>query len=231
MSHTSPVVRRYQYRLAALALAMPLFAGGCVSGVVNMMALPFFLMGGDVRQPPSGVALVTSKKENKKVVVLSYADFGLRNGHGPLDDDLAGMLATEIAKAEERLTVVPERKVRQWRDQNPNWVDLTLQEIGEQFEVDYVIFFEVAKFSISDPRNPYLYQGNTKISFRVHDVNKDELVFQTDSYERDFPPNRPVPVTEVSSEDQFRQLFLRRIAQELSWYVVPHEEVNPIASF
>lgn len=194
-----------------------------------MMALPYFLMGGDARQPPR-VQLVKSKKENKKVLVLSYADFGLRNGYGPIDDELTALLIGEIVRNEERLEVVPERDVREWRDQNTQWVDMTLQEIGEKFKVDYVVFFEVNSFSMSDPKNAYLYQGKTSVSFRVHDVSNNTLIFE-EEYVRDYPPNRPVPVTDVSSEDQFRQRFLRRVAQELSWYIVPHDKINPDSPF
>lgn len=230
MSRKLPAACRSRLLLCTLALLLPLSSVGCIGGVVNMMALPYFLMGGDARQAPTGVALVTSKKETKKVLVLSYADFGLRNGFGPIDDELTGLLIGEITKNEERLNVVPERKVREWRDRNSNWVDLTLQEIGEHFKVDYVVFFEVNDFTMSDPKNAYLYQGNTSISFRVHDVKQDAVICQR-TYERDFPPNRPVPVSDVKSEEHFRRLFLQRIAQELSWYIVPHEKIDPVSVF
>lgn len=212
-----------------LSVMVPIVASGCLGGVVNMMALPYFIMRGDARQDPLGVSLVKAKKETRRLVVIPYADFGLRNGFGALDEDLAGMLIAEIVKAEDRLKIVPERKVREWKDVRGDWGEWTSQQIGEHFDVDYVVYFEIANFKLSDPKNPYLLQGNTRVLFRVYDVNRETEIF-SDVYERDFPPNRPVSVTEIS-EGEFQRRFLRRVAKELSWFITPHESVDPITDF
>lgn len=215
-----------QRRLVASVLAslIALAPAGCA---VNMMALPYFLFGGQSLADPA-VKLVHKKKDKKKVLVLSYADSNIQWGHDAIDDELCGLLIGKIAAGDSRLEVIPERRVRSWKDMNPDWADKSLQQIGEHFDVDYVIFFECTAFSLNEAKNQFLLQGKTRVVFRVHDVNKDSLVYDN-VYQKDYPPNRAVPLTDVNSEEQFRRMFLRRIAQELSWYVVPHPYADEVS--
>ena len=55
----------------------------------------------------------------------------------------------------------------------------------------------------------------------------EEQIFD-DTYHRDYPPHRAVQVTDTS-EDRFQEAFLRTVARELSWYVVPHQYSDQIA--
>jgi hypothetical protein len=202
----------------------------CMSGcAVNMMALPYFLMSGGNMADPQ-VKLVKKKKDKKKVVVLAYAPSGLQWGFDVIDGELASQLVDQIANAEPRLEVVSEREVRAWRDVNTNWMDKNLQEIGEHFDVDYVLFVEAAEFTLNESKNQYLLKGRTRMLFKVHDVNKDQVIFDQE-YVREYPRNRPISIQDVTSEEQFRKAFMRQVTKELSWYVVPHsyeEEANDL---
>lgn len=205
-------------RLAALAIWLAVLgSGGCM---VNMMALPYFLFVKDMAVPPK-VKLVDKKKDRKKVMVLSYANSGLQWGHDEIDEELTALLIGEIAQAEDRLEVVPERQIRAWRDLNAGWAEKSLQEIGEHFDVDYVLFLECADFSLNEGKNQYLLRGRGRILFRVHDVAKNTIIYENE-YLREYPRERPVSINDITSEDQFKKAFLRRIAKELAWYVVPH---------
>ncbi|QDU61353.1 hypothetical protein Pan216_22090 [Planctomycetes bacterium Pan216] len=218
------VLPRRNWMLAGLLLATALGSSGCL---VNMMALPFYLIGAESKAPPA-IELVDGRRDEKRVLVLSYANSGLRFGHDAIDEEIAQLLGFNIASNEKRFTVVPEREVRHWRDMNSHWGEMSLQEIGEEFDVDYVIFTEVQEFSLNETKNQYLLQGKSRVIFRVHDVNKDMVVFN-DMYMCSYPPNRSVPLTEVISEDHFRRRFLRKIARDLSWYVVPHRYVDEVS--
>lgn len=219
--------RQGRWCLYGLVLGLSAFLQtGCL---VNMMALPFFLFAGESLTDPA-VKLVKGKRDHKKVVVIPYADASMRFGFDALDTDLAGLVVTEIANGDDRLEVVPERKVRAWRDQNPQWIESSLQKVGEHFDADYVIFFEVQKFTLNETKNQFLLQATCDITVRVHDVAKDTQIFDQ-VYHREYPPGRAVPLSEVVTEEQFRTKFLRTVARELSWYVVPHkfaEEINDL---
>lgn len=206
--------------LVLLLSVMPLGVTGCTS-FVNMMAVPYFLIAGEPEKEPP-VKILKGKKDHKKLVVLSYAESGLRWGYDAVDSELTSLMIGEMVQAEKRLEVIPERKVRDWRDKTPNWSNMSLQSIGEHFDCDYVMFIEVRKFTLNEAKNQFLLKGNVNVMVKIHDVAKESLVFD-DVYAREYPPNRSVSVTDVASEEQFRRLFLRTVAKELSWYVLPHK--------
>lgn len=216
-------MRRAGSGLFVLGATLAIASSGCA---VNMLSLPYFLFVGEQMVPPK-VKLVEKKKDKKKLLVLSYANSGLQWGFDAIDDELTALLIQEISQAENRLEVIPERTVREWRDVNAGWADKSLQEIGDHFDVDYVLFIECADFQLNEGKNQYLLKGKTKVSVKVHDVNKKQIIYETD-YLRSYPRERVVSINDVQSEDQFRKSFLRRIAKELSWYVAPHKAGDEI---
>lgn len=211
-------------RGAPLTLALILTAligSGC-------RALPYFLMLAPEPTIAPEISLFANKREKKRAMVISYADSGIRFGYESIDDDLTDLLLAELVRNEERLEIIPARKVREWKDRNQGWVEKSLQDIGEHHDVDYVIFLEAQDFSLNETKNQYLLQGRARVLFRVHDVAKDVTIFER-TYDRDYPPNRPVPVTEVASEEQFKRRFLMTMARELSWFLVPHRQADQVS--
>lgn len=213
---------RAQVKVAGtiLAVAAALGMAGC-SGSVNLLALPYFLLGGKEPMIPPRVELSKGRKDKRKLLVLCYAEPGLQFGFDSIDEALCGLIIGELARNEPRFEVTPERKVRAWVDLNPKWHLHDLAEIGEQFDVDYVLYFEVVDFHLNETKNQYLLKGGARVHVDIHDVNANKRMLQTD-YEREYPPHRAVPLTDVRSEEQFRDMFLRTIARELSWNVLPH---------
>lgn len=193
---------------------------------LNVLAIPYFLIAGEPKVPPA-YKLVEKRKDTKRVLVLAFADTGLRWGYQAIDDELTGLLSSQLQLGDKRLEVVPDRSVREWKDRNADWVDKDPQMIGEHFDVDYVLFVEITSFSLNTTQNQFLLQGHCDVLFKVWDVNKESMVF-SDVFEKDYPTERSIELQDVTSEEQFRRLFLRRIAEELSWYVVPHRAADEI---
>lgn len=199
---------------------------GCNS-FVNMMALPYFLAGQDSMIDPR-VSLLKDKKDKKRIVVVTFASAGLRFGHDSIDDSLTTLLSANIMLGDERFDVIPARKVREWKDTNPKWYDMNLQTIGEYFDTDYVLWLEVESFSLNETKSQYLLQGMAETVFKIYDVNK-QVVVHSEHYKRDYPSNRPVPLSDVQSEDQFRQRFLEAMARDISWSIVPHRPADEVS--
>lgn len=217
---------RRSSRSKSLILLVMLAVTTNVGCAVNMLALPYFLFAGEPKIPPP-VSLCEKKKDTKRILVLAFADNSIQWGHQSVDDELTGLLVSQIIQADKRFEVVPERAIREWKDRNSNWIDKDPQAIGEHFDVDYVLFVEVTTFNLNTTRNQFLLQGHADVLFKVWDVNKDALLF-SDVFERDYPSNRSIELQDLQSEDQFRRMFLRRVAQELSWYIVPHQTADEI---
>lgn len=205
-----------------LAMTLSVLTTGC--------ALPYFILGvfgkEDLVQP--AVQLCEGRKDVKRLLVLTYASSKLRFEFDAVDDDLSKVLGRMLETRESRFEVVPDRKVRAWRDMNPNWADADLAEIGAQFDVDHVVFVEILDFTLNETKNQYLLKGNCGIQLKIYDVERDEEILK-DFYERDYPPHRELQLTEVSSEYAFRNRFLRRIAEELSWYLTPHRRTDELS--
>jgi hypothetical protein len=211
----SPLTARL--RACALVGLTALASAGC-NGMVNMLALPALLTGAEMIEPE--VKLVKGRTDSAKILVLSYANADLRWGNDSVDEEITAMLSAELSK-ESRFKITPERKVRAWKDLNPRWSTKSPQAIGEEFEVDYVVTIEVTDFVVQEPKNPFLLQGRVKSRIKVHDVKKDQECY-SDIYTREFPATGPIPAQDVSSQDGFKIKFMRTVAQELSWRLVPH---------
>ena len=91
-----------------LAVATMLSSTGCF---VNMMALPFFLFGKEPTIDPP-LKLVSGRRDSKKILVLSYADNGLKFGFDSIDEDICSLAGAAIVQGDPRLEVVPARKAR-----------------------------------------------------------------------------------------------------------------------
>ena len=210
-------------RTAAVALAGALAVAttGC-SGMVNMLALPALFTGAECIEPK--VKLVKGKHDKAKILVLSYANTDLRWGNDSVDEEITAMLSAELSQ-EPRFKITPERKVRAWKDLNPRWSAKGPQAIGEEFEVDFVVMLEVTEFAVQEPKSPFLLQGRTKATIKVHDVKKDMQVY-TDIYTREFPSTGPIPASDVSSQDGFKIKFMKTLAKELSWTLVAHPSAD-----
>ena len=204
-------------RVVALAGLAASAATGC-SGMVNVLAIPALFTGSECIEPE--VKLVKGRHDSARVLVLSYANADLRWGNDSVDEEITAMLSAELSK-ESRFKITPERKVRAWKDLNPRWARKNAQEIGEEFEVDYVVTLEVTDFAVQEPKSPFLLQGRAKAKIRVHDVKKDQMVYD-DVFTRDFPSTGPIPAQDVASQDGFKIKFMRTLARELSWKLVAH---------
>jgi hypothetical protein len=214
----SPVVRRAK----AAALALALLSGmGCS---LDVLALPYFMFAGEPKTHPP-VQLCKGRKDKKKLLVLVYADTGIQWGYQAVDAELTGLLIGQIAQGDSRIELVPERTIREWKDRNADWMDKDPQAIGEHFDVDYILFAEITSFTLNTTRNQFLLQGHTDILLKIWDVNAEEVIFSS-VFERDYPSARQVELQSVASEEDFRRKFLRRIARELSWHVVPHRAAD-----
>src|SRR5262249_52103356 len=187
-------------------------------GLVNVLAIPAIFTGSECIEPK--VKLVKGRHDSAKVLVLSYANTDLRWGNDSVDEEITAMLSVELSN-EPRFKIMPERKVRAWKDLNPRWSTKSPQAIGEEFEVDFVVMLEVTDFAVQEAKNPFLLQGRAKAKIKVYDIKKDQEIYN-DVYTREFPSTGPIPASDVASHDGFKINFMKTLAKELSWNFVSH---------
>ena len=209
--------------LAVLAAAL---GTGCA---VNLMGLPYFLFAGESKLPPKW-ELLKDKRDTARILVLSYADPSMRFGYDAVDAELSNALVTEIAGAEPRFEVVPPHEVLEWRERHPDLADMDLVQIGEEFDVDYVLFIDLLDFDLNTTKNHMLLQGRTRVRVHVTEVDRG-MQIHDDEYARQYPPDAPIPLGRVSTEAVFQRRFLQRMAKEISWYIVPHPPADDFVDY
>lgn len=193
-----------------------------MTGCFNPQAIWWLASGGKDPTVPPQLELLDGKKDRQSLLVITYANSELKFGYDAIDDALCSQVIAEVAQQEERFDLVPERKVRSWKDENPDWADHPILDIGLAFDVRYVLFLEVDDFSLNQTNNTFLYQGHISTRVRVFDVDR-EVMLLDEMFSAQYPPNRPLQVQEVRSEIEFQNEFLQDAAQQIAWYIVPHE--------
>ncbi len=151
-------------------------------GCGNLGALFYFLSPSQGDPPP--VELVKGRKK-KSIAYLVYVNNGLKFTFDDLDSQLAGRLATQTKLTDKRFVVKPDREVREWKDKNPQWLEMNLQKIGEALDVDFVYFVEIKRFSLNETKSQLLLQGATDMVVKIHDVEEDVLRYDN-TYHREF---------------------------------------------
>ncbi len=111
------------------------------------------------------------RHDSAKILVLSFASTDLRLGqrlggrrdHG--DDfrrNLEGFAVQSHSRTQGSGVEGPQ----------PRWSTKSPQDIGEEFEVDYVVTLEVTDFAVQEPKSPFLLQGRAKASIKVPTTSK-----------------------------------------------------------
>jgi hypothetical protein len=124
----------------------------------------------------------------------------------------------------EKVKIVPFHKVEKFKTDNPKWGSMRADEIGRKFDADYVIDVEIESLTLYRPGSrKTLFEGSAKLHVSVLDVHKpDDGPAWRQPLSIPYPSSRgPIPVGD-DSPDSFRELFVRRIATELTWKFTGH---------
>jgi hypothetical protein len=214
--------------LAALAVGL----AGVVVGCTDLGSMTYFLMPEE--RLPAKIKHLASKdaKQEPRVLVLTYAGLETRAEFIHADRQLSEMLTRNLKdladSAGEKLSIVPPRKVEEFKNANPNWRGMEVAQIGRKFGADYVIYLEVNTLALYEPGNGNtLYRGRANLLVSLVDVKRPDETPNQENYVCLFPSDArgPVPVHDIPMI-QFRQDFLSHVARQLSLYFskYPREE-------
>jgi hypothetical protein len=205
--------------LAALGLT------GC-----NVLSLPFFIFGPEptIEAQLRKVASDDKKKE-VKVAILTYSGLGLPTEFIRADRDLSERLRAQLKASfeynKEKVTVVGSRRVEAFKNENPGWHTMDLDEVGKQLGADYVIYLEIRHLSLYEKGSgSTIYRGRADISVSLVDVNDGEEGPLRREFTTQFPTEarQGIPVDGDVNLQKFKDSFLDYVAQRLSWYFTSH---------
>ena len=226
-------MKRISWRRGVWALALAACLGP-VSGC-SILGLAYFvglMVGMETREKPK---FGFPEEQSLRIVVVTRTDFGSQIELGAVDRELNEMVARKLfegfdgEKKLKQVKVIKATKVAKWQDEHPNWHGLEPVEVGRAFQADYVIYLEVLGLNLyEDGATRNLYHGRTDVAITVVKVDdSDGEQLHQEELHFEYPINRPIPSADLSLA-RFRREFLGRLADQVSWYFVPHEQVyNP----
>lgn len=145
---------------------------------------------------------------------------------GHFDRDINTALSRKVADyVKKRPEIILAGKVNKWLDEHQEWK--TPYDIGRGLKADHVVFIEVRRVTFYDREGwTHMYKGTAEMSiglYRVgNDVDEAQPINGPETVTLRYPnTNRPVFATEIT-QVQFREAFVRHVAERLSWYFVPH---------
>lgn len=211
-----------RWRLAGLMLVAALLGTGC-----NVLSLPYFLFPASSKYPPGLVKLSSdNKKHPSKVVILAY----LATEGGPeliqadreLGRSLIQHLQVAVKENEEKVELIPGRKVEKFKNEHPDWHAMDMQDIGKHFDVDYVVFVEIEGIDLYETgSHKMMYRGQAEVKVYVQDMAHPDDDPITHPYHCEYPPSGPRPVDDTNLAT-FRHDFLEYVAEHLSWLFTAH---------
>jgi hypothetical protein len=224
-------MKRIQATLTALGLLATTLCAGCG----DLGSFVYFMMPEQKTVPDIKHLALTSKgkdkgKEMRAMILVRPMLVETRLEFVGADVKLATLLHKQIKDMveynEERLTLIAPEKVEAFKSSRSNWAELNPLDIGNHFQVDYVIVIEANHLSLYE-RNSYqrIYRGKADLSVKLWDVKHPD----ESPAKRDFSYSYPgeAKIEEVDSDTPpqvFRDRFLTYVAKRLAWLFEPHPE-------
>lgn len=146
------------------------------------------------------------------VAVICTAPQELKWSYDEVDTLVAEAVTYQLA--EHNIKVIYPDQVRAWLDKNPDWTTPT--EIGEAFDVTYVIHIDMLEYAIYEKNSHTLLRGNTRCEINVWEMAEDgegEKIYSQE--ETVIYPLRVPRSTQDSSPTQFKKEYLYRLSYEI----------------
>jgi hypothetical protein len=203
--------------LSALALVMMcLMPMGCLS---QIMALGYLIGGPPSIEPDfdakTGIAL---NKKGRKVLILCDAPKEVKWDFDSVDRELSRHVAHRLSN--NKVKVMDPDAVNAWLDEHADWD--TPEEIGKDFEADFVIFIEINEFGLYEQGSSQLYRGHSECVITVYQMEDGEgHEIYTKEYVSKFPLLEPVATSDQSYYD-FKRLYMSRLSEEIGRHFYEH---------
>ncbi|MBD3672799.1 MAG: hypothetical protein HUJ26_04670 [Planctomycetaceae bacterium] len=198
-----------KFCLLILALVPCLLLTGCNYGVILG-----YMIGGPPSIEPDFAAQTGKdmKDYGVTVAVVCTAPPSLKWSYDEIDNLVAEAITMQLAQ--KKIKVIYPDQVRAWLDKNPDWASAS--EIGEYFDVTYVIHVDMTDYSLYEQNSHTLYRGNSRCEVNVWDMAADdeaEII-----YSKEISSKYPLTVPRSSQEsslEQFKKEYLFRLSYDI----------------
>jgi len=210
---------------AALALAaVCLIASGCtLMGAIGGMAASFKRTGShNVTPKYTGLS-------EKSFAVIVAADRSIQADY----PGIVSIITREVSKILSEHTaasgMLPPDEVLRYQSAHPDWFVKSPDDLVKVLGVDRVIYIDLRDFSLTDPGNPYIYNGVAGGTVQVYESESrvaTEAAF-TEAIRVQYPDQAGLSPQQVPRSDVLIELS-RRFVERSAWLFYEHEEANVI---
>ncbi len=214
-------------RFTALSIALATLSLLSIAGC-DPRTLFYFLQGEDPSTPPP----CRTNLKGKKVVIVSNASPSALGETPTLGRDISKGVAAILKEKISKIEIVPISKVSTWVEGHPSWTKHS--ELAEAFDAEYVIFFEIESFKVTDPSSPQMLHGDSRIHVVVtewahpkddkgkpmKDQPKEENEVFDNYVEPSFPKTGPIPMDTANGRSKFLKGYIELVSTEVAYLFV-----------
>jgi hypothetical protein len=216
------MIGRSRWWLAGLLGAA--LGAGCDPGT-----LAYFILPESKEQPELRRLASEDKKKEVKVAILTYAAMDPRPETIQADRQLAEVLARELTQLfredQDKVTIIPPRRVEEYKNTHPSRRGYDPVEVGQHFKADYVIYIEMNKLTLYE-HGAYdtLLRGRADLLVSIVDLNHPDETPESKEFTCVYPSESKgaLPADPETPIMLFRQGFLQYVARRLSYFFAPH---------
>ena len=193
----------------------------CLSAVAgcNMVATAMYVING------TNVPAEFNDLKGKKVAVVCRPITALQYRDASVARDLAKQVGVLLKKNLKNVTIIEQREIDQWTDEN-NWEEYV--QLGKAMNADMVVGLDLEQFSLYEGKT--LYQGKADLNVLVYEVGKGkDPVFEKPLPGTHYPPNSAIPAVD-RTEAQFRRQFVAMLAERIARHFYNHDPTADFAS-
>ena len=219
-------------RLAPRSLIARLLLLCCVLVAIpgcNYFILLGYLIGGPPQLEPLFEA-ETNKSftdRNVRVAVVCYASDDLTKFHDNIDKMLISRVSAMLYS--NKIDIVNPDRVKAEMANNPEWDSPV--EIGAELDVNYVVYVDIADFSLYERDSTSLFRGRCEAICSVYEMqtNGDGRRIFTTEINSTYPTQVPRSASDISYES-FRNEYFFRLANEIGRLFYPYGTGDDISS-
>jgi hypothetical protein len=210
--------------LKKFGLSLTLMGLAFISSGCNIMSLPYFLLMSDPKHEAELQSLAPKdKKTEKKVIILTYGKLDLRPELINSDREIAYTVEKNLKALTsangDKVSIIPSRKVEEYKSSHSDWQDRDPAEIGKHFKADYVVYLEINSLGIYElGSGGTLYRGRADINISLIDIKNPDESQPSRNFTCQFPRESRMQVTASDqSPMEFRQTFLDYVGKRIAW--------------
>ncbi len=218
MNRIYKVARRVIWLTAAIVACI-----GC-----NPASLSYFLFKGDGKAP-ADYPLEPPEGRKDLVIAILISAPNVPVEFAGIDRDLArnlgNILVDQSKEKKPQIRVIDQSRIDRFKNSTAGWKTLSPAEVGRQLNADYVIDASVSGLRLYEAGSSvYMYQGQGSVDAVVFEcaTGREHSKYFVNA-KLEAKPSDSVPV------NQYRQLLVRRIADEMSWKHLPHVSDRRVA--